>query len=111
MPGLPTSQRVYGGQVIGQALIAAGKTVPPEYHVHSCHCYFIEAGVVTYQLGTQVTDIYFIGDKNIPIVYHIDPVRDGRSFATRFIKAVQDGVAIFSCQVSFHRVSIFLIRV
>lgn len=44
MPGLPTSQRVYGGQVIGQSLVAAGKTVPSEYHVHSLHCYFIKAG-------------------------------------------------------------------
>jgi acyl-CoA thioesterase-2 len=80
-------QRVFGGQVIGQALVAACRTVedvasrPP----HSLHAYFL--------LG---------GDPKVPIIYEVDRIRDGRSFTTRNVKAIQHGHAIFSMSVSFH---------
>jgi len=80
-------QRVYGGQVIGQALVAACRTVaevaqrPP----HSLHAYFL--------LG---------GDPKVPIIYEVDRIRDGRSFTTRRVTAIQHGAAIFSMEVSFH---------
>jgi acyl-CoA thioesterase II len=80
-------QRVYGGQVIGQALVAACRTVaeltqrPP----HSLHAYFL--------LG---------GDPKVPIVYEVERIRDGRSFTTRRVTAIQHGAAIFSMEVSFH---------
>jgi acyl-CoA thioesterase-2 len=76
--------RVFGGQVAGQALIAAGRTVPPERQVHSLHAYFIRGG-----------------DPSIPIVYEVDRIRDGRSFTTRRVVAVQRGKAIFSLSASF----------
>ena len=59
-------QRVFGGQVAGQALVAAGRTVPGDRSVHSLHAYFIRPG-----------------DPDIPIVYQVDRTRDGRSFTTR----------------------------
>jgi acyl-CoA thioesterase-2 len=80
-------QRVFGGQVIGQALVAACRTVddvtarPP----HSLHAYFL--------LG---------GDPKVPIIYDVDRIRDGKSFTTRNVKAIQHGHAIFSMSVSFH---------
>ncbi|OLF04894.1 acyl-CoA thioesterase II [Actinophytocola xinjiangensis] len=77
--------RVFGGQVAGQALVAAGRTVPPERKVHSLHAYFIRPG-----------------DPSIPIVYEVDRIRDGRSFTTRRVVAVQRGKAIFSLSASFH---------
>lgn len=70
-------QRVFGGQVAGQALIAAGRTVPPDRPVHSLHAYFIRPG-----------------DPDLPIVYTVDRIRDGRSFTTRRVVAVQHGRAI-----------------
>jgi acyl-CoA thioesterase II len=76
--------RVFGGQVAGQALIAAGRTVPAERRVHSLHAYFIRAG-----------------DPSIPIVYEVDRIRDGRSFTTRRITAIQRGKAIFALSASF----------
>ncbi|MBP2338276.1 acyl-CoA thioesterase-2 [Saccharothrix coeruleofusca] len=76
--------RVFGGQVAGQALVAAGRTVPPERRVHSLHSYFIRGG-----------------DPTIPIVYEVDRIRDGRSFTTRRVVAVQRGKAIFSLSASF----------
>ncbi len=76
--------RVFGGQVAGQALIAAGRTVPAERRVHSLHAYFIRPG-----------------DPSIPIVYEVDPIRDGRSFTTRRITAIQRGKAIFALSASF----------
>jgi acyl-CoA thioesterase-2 len=79
--------RVFGGQVAGQALVAAGRTVPPERKVHSLHAYFIRPG-----------------DPSIPIVYEVDRIRDGRSFTTRRVVAVQRGKAIFSLSASFHQV-------
>jgi acyl-CoA thioesterase-2 len=77
-------QRVFGGQVAGQALVAAGRTVPTDRHVHSLHSYFIRPG-----------------DPSVPIVYEVDRVRDGRSFTTRRVVAVQHGKAIFSLSASF----------
>jgi acyl-CoA thioesterase-2 len=76
--------RVFGGQVAGQALVAAGRTVPPDRQVHSLHAYFIRGG-----------------DPSIPIVYEVDPIRDGRSFTTRRVVAIQRGKAIFSLSASF----------
>jgi acyl-CoA thioesterase-2 len=76
--------RVFGGQVAGQALIAAGRTVPPERRVHSLHAYFIRPG-----------------DPSIPIVYEVDRIRDGRSFTTRRVTAIQRGKAIFALSASF----------
>ncbi|WP_421855995.1 acyl-CoA thioesterase II [Oricola sp.] len=77
-------QRVFGGQVIGQALVAAQRTVDPERHVHSLHCYFMRPG-----------------DPKVPIVYEVDRIRDGSSFTTRRVVAVQHGKAIFSLSASF----------
>ena len=78
-------QRVYGGQVIGQALVAASRTVEDESRVaHSLHGYFLRPG-----------------DTTIPILYSVDRIRDGRSFNTRRVVAVQKGQAIFSMSVSF----------
>jgi acyl-CoA thioesterase II len=80
-------QRVFGGQVIGQALVAACRTVeevsvrPP----HSLHAYFL--------LG---------GDPKVPIIYEVERIRDGKSFTTRRVTAIQHGRAIFSTEVSFH---------
>ncbi|OLT27641.1 acyl-CoA thioesterase II [Nocardiopsis sp. CNR-923] len=79
-------QRVFGGLVAGQALVAAGRTVPDERHVHSLHAYFIRPG-----------------DPRVPIVYEVDRVRDGRSFTTRRVVAVQHGKAIFTLSASFHK--------
>ncbi len=79
-------QRVFGGQVAGQALVAAGRTVPVDRPVHSLHAYFIRPG-----------------DPAVPIVYLVDRVRDGRSFTTRRVSAVQHGRTIFTLSASFHQ--------
>src|SRR6266705_2553636 len=79
-------QRVFGGQVAGQALVAAGRTVPVDRPVRSLHAYFIRPG-----------------DPAVPIVYLVDRVRDGRSFTTRRVSAVQHGKTIFTLSASFHR--------
>jgi acyl-CoA thioesterase II len=78
-------QRVFGGQVAGQALVAAGRTVPADRPVHSLHAYFIRPG-----------------DPAVPIVYIVDRVRDGRSFTTRRVTAIQHGKVIFTLSASFH---------
>ena len=78
--------RVFGGQVAGQALVAAGRTVPEERKVHSLHAYFIRGG-----------------DPRVPIVYEVDRIRDGRSFTTRRVVAIQHGKAIFSLSASFQK--------
>ena len=79
-------QRVYGGQVIGQALVAAGKTIDDQSRTaHSLHGYFLRPG-----------------DTSIPILYSVDRIRDGKSFTTRRVVAIQKGHAIFSMSVSFH---------
>ena len=78
-------QRVFGGQVAGQALVAAGRTVPADRPVHSLHAYFIRPG-----------------DPAVPLVYTVDRVRDGRSFTTRRVSAIQHGRTIFTLSASFH---------
>jgi len=77
-------QRVFGGQVLGQALVAATRTVEGVLP-HSLHAYFLLAG-----------------DLTVPIVYEVDRIRDGKSFSTRRVVAIQHGRAIFSMSVSFH---------
>ncbi len=77
-------QRVYGGQVIGQALVAASRTVPEDRHAHSLHGYFLRPG-----------------DTSIPILFTVDRIRDGRSFTTRRVVAIQHGKAIFNMSISF----------
>ena len=77
-------QRVYGGQVIGQALVAASRTVSPNRSAHSLHGYFLRAG-----------------DTTMPILYKVDRIRDGKSFTTRRVVAVQRGQAIFTMSISF----------
>jgi acyl-CoA thioesterase II len=79
-------QRVFGGQVAGQALVAAGRTVPEDRPVHSLHAYFIRPG-----------------DASVPIVYTVDRIRDGRSFTTRRVTAIQHGKAVFALSASFQR--------
>ncbi len=78
-------QRVYGGQVIGQALVAAVRTVEPDRLAHSMHAYFL-----------------LPGDPKVPIIYDVDRMRDGKSFTTRRVTARQHGHPIFSMLVSFH---------
>ena len=78
-------QRVFGGQVAAQALVAAGRTVEAGT-VHSLHSYFLRPG-----------------DPKIPILYEVDRIRDGKSFTTRRVVAIQHGRAIFNMQTSFHR--------
>lgn len=74
---------VFGGQVLGQALMAAGRTVPNRL-AHSLHAYFLLAG-----------------DPKAPIVYQVDRVRDGKSFTTRTVRAIQHGEIIFTMMASF----------
>ncbi len=76
--------RVFGGQVAAQALVAAGRTVPDDRHTHSLHAYFLRPG-----------------DPGAPIVYTVDRIRDGRSFTTRRVVAVQHGQPIFHLSASF----------
>ena len=79
-------QRVYGGQVLGQALVAAVRTVPEDRVAHSAHAYFL-----------------LPGDPTVPIVYDVERIRDGGSFNTRRVKAIQHGRAMFAMSVSFHK--------
>ena len=79
-------QRVYGGQVIGQALVAAYRTVEDQSRIaHSLHGYFLRPG-----------------DPDLPIIYEVDRIRDGGSFTTRRVVAIQKGEAIFTMNTSFH---------
>ncbi len=75
---------VFGGQVLGQALVAANRTVEAGRRAHSLHAYFLRPG-----------------DMAAPIVYEVERIREGRSFVTRRVKAVQHGVPIFSMMASF----------
>jgi acyl-CoA thioesterase II len=77
-------QRVFGGQVAAQALVAAGRTVEPERRVHSLHAYFLRPG-----------------DPSTPIIFRVDRSRDGRSFTTRRVMATQRGEQIFVMSASF----------
>jgi acyl-CoA thioesterase-2 len=82
-----TWQRVFGGQVVGQALVAACRTVDvAERPPHSLHAYFL-----------------LPGDPKVPLIYDVDRIRDGKSFTTRRVIAIQHGQPIFSMAVSFHR--------
>jgi len=76
--------RVYGGQVAAQGLRAAAATVEDQYRVHSLHAYFLRPG-----------------DPGVPILYEVDRIRDGRSFTTRRVVAIQHGKAIFNLAASF----------
>ena len=79
------SQRVFGGQVLGQALVSAGRTVEVGA-AHSLHAYFLRPG-----------------DPSKPILYQVDRTKDGRAFTTRRVIAIQHGRAIFHLEASFHR--------
>jgi acyl-CoA thioesterase-2 len=78
------THRVFGGQVLGQALSAAQQTVDPERSAHSMHAYFLRAG-----------------DTEKPIIYNVERARDGGSFSVRRVVAIQHGQPIFNCSVSF----------
>jgi acyl-CoA thioesterase 8 len=80
----PGARGIYGGAAIAQCLAAAQNTVPRDYTVHSMHCYFVLAG-----------------DAEIPIIYHVEDVRSGKSFATRTVQARQRGKVIFTTTISF----------
>lgn len=80
------SPRVFGGQVLAQALVAAGRTVDADRLCHSLHAYFI-----------------LPGDVKAPIVYEVESLRDGGSFTTRRVTAIQHGRPIFNASLSFHR--------
>lgn len=80
------TSRIYGGQVLSQALVAAQRTVDEARPAHSLHGYFILAG-----------------DLSMPVVYFVDRLRDGGSFTTRRVTAIQNGNAIFNMSASFHR--------
>lgn len=77
-------RQLYGGQVLGQSLSAASQTVEEARHVHSLHGYFLRPG-----------------DASMPVVYSVDRVRDGGSFSTRRVTAIQKGNPIFTCSASF----------
>jgi acyl-CoA thioesterase-2 len=77
-------RRVFGGQVVAQALVAATRTVPDDRPAHSLHAYFM-----------------LPGDPRTPIVYEVERIRDGRSFTTRRVKAIQNGRAIFATTISY----------
>jgi acyl-CoA thioesterase-2 len=79
-------QRVFGGQVAGQALVAAGRTVDPRRQVHSLHGYFVRPG-----------------DTSVPIEYEVENIRDGRSFSVRRSVARQHDQVIFFMSASFHQ--------
>ncbi|MDW3219890.1 MAG: acyl-CoA thioesterase II [Acidimicrobiales bacterium] len=78
-------QRIFGGQVAGQALVAAARTVDDDRPVHSLHAYFLRPG-----------------DPTVPVLYEVDRIRDGRSFTTRRVVGIQHGRAIFNLAASFH---------
>ncbi|CRK30791.1 hypothetical protein BN1708_005233, partial [Verticillium longisporum] len=88
----PGARGIFGGAVIAQSLSAAQRTVPDPapgeapFFIHSCHCYFLLAG-----------------SSEIPILFHVERVRDGRSFATRTVQARQRGRCIFTVTASFVR--------
>ena len=79
-------KRIFGGQVMAQTLIAAYKTVNVEHFAHSFHSYFIRPG-----------------NMEKPITFTVDRIRDGKSFTTRSVKAIQDSEVIFNCSISFQK--------
>ncbi|RYP03019.1 hypothetical protein DL764_005440 [Monosporascus ibericus] len=82
----PGARGIYGGAVIAQTLAAAQRTVPHDFVVHSFHCFFVLAG-----------------DSGTPLLYHVERVREGRSFCTRTVQALQRGNPIFTVTCSFVR--------
>jgi acyl-CoA thioesterase II len=80
----PGARGIFGGAAIAQCLSAAQATIPPDFTVHSMHCYFVLAG-----------------NSEIPILYHVERVRDGKSFITRTVQARQRGACIFTTTLSF----------
>lgn len=80
-----TLTRMFGGQVAAQALVAAGRTVDPERHVHSLHAYFLRPG-----------------DPKVPVEYRVERMRDGRGFSVRRVLAHQHGKVTFAMSASFH---------
>jgi len=82
----PGARGLFGGSIIAQCLAAAYKTIPDDFQIHSMHCYFVLAG-----------------SSEIPVVYHVERVRSGRSFATRTVQARQKGNVIFTTTMSFAR--------
>ena len=82
---LHPQQRIFGGQVVAQCLMAANQTVGESLNAHSLHAYFLRAG-----------------DPTVPIDFEVDPIRDGRSFSTRRVVARQNGEAIFNTSISYH---------
>lgn len=80
----PGARGVFGGAMIAMCLAAGHKTVPDDFAIHSCHCYFILAG-----------------SAEIPVLFHVEKVRDGKSFATRTVQARQRGRCIFTTTMSF----------
>ena len=81
------TEHVFGGQVLAQAITAAFRTVTIDQHLHSMHAYFLRPG-----------------DWRVPILYEVDRIRDGRSFSTRRVVAIQHGKAIFNLSSSWHKV-------
>ena len=79
------TEHVFGGQVLAQAIASAFRTVDAPHELHSIHAYFLRAG-----------------DWNTPILYEVDRIRDGRSFSTRRVVAIQHGRAIFNMSSSWH---------
>ena len=79
-------QRIYGGQVIAQAYLAADLTIEDDKHLHSLHAYFLRPGI-----------------KKQPVLYSVDPIRNGMSFSTRTVKAIQNNETIFSMSLSFQK--------
>lgn len=80
----PGARGIFGGAIIAQCLAAAQRTIPDDFNIHSMHCYFVLAG-----------------DSEIPVIYHVEHVREGRSFATRTVQARQRGRVIFTTTLSF----------
>ncbi|XP_050399037.1 acyl-coenzyme A thioesterase 8-like [Patella vulgata] len=78
-------RNVFGGQVIGLGLIAAGDTVEPGYHLHSLHCYFLRGGL------------------DQPILYQVEATREGSTYCSRSVKAIQNGLTLFTMQCSFKK--------
>ena len=79
-------QRIYGGQVIAQAYVASNATIEDDKHLHSLHAYFLRPGIIKQ-----------------PVLFSVDPVRNGRSFSTRTVKAIQNNEVIFTMTVSFQK--------
>lgn len=86
-PQHPRWSRIFGGQTVAQAMVAAARTIPPPYIIHSLHSYFLRAG-----------------DDSIPILYQVERLRDGTSFISRRVTAIQRGRPIFIGMMSFHKI-------